>query len=327
MGRWSRKNFWLICLAAAAIILVAVAQIPVGGEDLRQLPGSSLRAIPMDLTAFSSAPPDHPLDLLFIHHSVGGQWLADPGPEVGQDCVYVTYPDGGSLRARLEQQGYLVHEASYSSQVGDQTDLFDWLPKFRDHMAQVLACARQDAVLTPPARNRIVLFKSCFPNNAFEGDGTPPGDPRGPALTLANAQATYLALLPEFQKYPDVLFVCVTTPPEALRLDPQPLWKALARRVLGKADRSGKLLARAATARRFANWLQAGNGWLKGYELKNVAVFDYYDILTGDGASDGLQYPTGGGYDSHPSSEGQRRATEALLPFLNRAVRRAGLSP
>lgn len=54
-------------------------------------------------------------------------------------------------------------------------------------------------------------------------------------------------------------------------------------------------------------------------------MFDYYDILTREGESDWLAYPTADEYDSHPSGEGQRVATTKFIPFLNRAVRRAVL--
>jgi hypothetical protein len=321
----NRKKWWLICAAASAIMLALLALISVGGKDLRTVPGSFVKVTAMDISGVSAAPPDHPLDLLFIHHSVGGQWLADIGPDVGENCINVTYPDGGGLRHRLEQQGYTVHEASYGSLIGERTDAFDWLPKFRDQMPQILACARQDTPLASPRRNQIVLFKSCFPNNSFTGPGQPPGDPRGPDLTLANVQASYRALLPEFQKHPDVLFVCVTAPPLAPRIPAEPLWKAVARKILGKPDRERQLLNSGVLARQFANWLKVQDGWLKDYPLPNVAVFDYFAVLTGADGSDLLQYPTGDGYDSHPDAEGQSRATEAFVPFLNRAVRRAGL--
>ena len=65
---------------------------------------------------------------------------------------------------------------------------------------------------------------------------------------------------------------------------------------------------------------------MKDYPLNNVVVFDYYNLLTDDGSSDLLRYPTGGGFDSHPSREGNEKAAEAFVPFLNKAVRRAGLS-
>ena len=85
-------------------------------------------------------------------------------------------------------------------------------------------------------------------------------------------------------------------------------------------DRSARL------AREFNNWLKGQDGWLNGSKLTNVVVFDYYDILTDHGVSDLSAYPTGNGDDSHPSCEGNEKAAEAFVPFLNRAVRRAGLS-
>ena len=78
-------------------------------------------------------------------------------------------------------------------------------------------------------------------------------------------------------------------------------------------------------ARNFNNWLTAKDGWLKDYRYRNIVVFDYYDVLTDFGVSDLSQYPTGDGLDSHPSSEGQLRATALFVPFVNRAVQRADL--
>lgn len=79
-------------------------------------------------------------------------------------------------------------------------------------------------------------------------------------------------------------------------------------------------------ARKFNNWLKdIENGWLSEYELKNVVVFDYYDILTNCGKSNYSMYPTKGGKDSHPSSEGNAIASHKFIPLMNRAVRMAGL--
>jgi hypothetical protein len=264
------------------------------------------------------------LDLLFIHHSCGGTLLASPGPGTGTNCIYTSHANGGDLRKRLEQSGYAVHEASYGSRIGQKTDLFDWLPKFRDQMDDVLACDVQDTRLSEGHRNRIVVFKSCYPNNAFRSEGQPPGNPNGPELTVWNAKATYSALLDEFKKHPEVLFVCVTAPPLAPKTPPQPLWKTVAKALLG---RRLSLAEKGRLARQFNTWLASKEGWLKDYPLKNVAVFDYYDILTGHGKSDLSVYPTDDGFDSHPSREGNEKAAAAFVPFLNEAVRRAGLKP
>ncbi len=324
-ARPARIIFWIIAGLAVSAGFIAWV-VPVGGMDYGAAGMSSFitNIQRLDLSAFRDAPPAKPLHLLFIHHSCGGQWLASPGSDSGTNSICSTSPNGGALRARLEEASYLVHEASYGSRIGEHTDVFDWLPKFRDSMDAILACAQQDAQLADGSRNNVVMFKSCFPNNAFVSEGSPPGDYQGPELTVWNAKASYQPLLDEFRKHPEVLFVCVTAPPLAPKVPSEPLWKRAAKKILG---RSSPLAVSAPLARQFNNWLAATNGWLKDYPLKNVVVFDYYNVLTDDGASNLSKYPTGGGFDSHPSSDGNQKATAAFIPFLNRALRRAGLSP
>ena len=271
------------------------------------------------------APPGRPIDLLFIHHSVGGTLLADPGPESGASAVYQTHPEGGGLRRLLEQQGYRVHEASYHSRLGHNTDTFDWPAKFADHMDDLLACAGQDARLPDGRRNEVVLFKSCYPCNRFVGPGTEPGQAAGPELTLANAKAAYRSLLEHFARRPDVLFVCFTTPPRAPKFPPDPWWKAIARALLRKRSLAEAHAGTGRLARQMADWLKSPDGWLKDYRQPNVVAFDYFDVLT-KGTSDFLAYPIGEGYDSHPGRAGQEVAARQFIPFLNRAVRRAGLA-
>lgn len=280
------------------------------------------RPVPLDLSRFATTPPERSLHLLFIHHSCGGQLLAAPGRDIGTNAIYTTHPNGGDLRARLVRNSYIIHEASYGSRIGQHTDIFDWLPKFRNEMDHILSCDLQDRRLKDGCRNEIVVFKSCFPNNAFLSEGTPPGNARGPGLTLWNAKATYLELIDEFRKHPEVLFVCFTAPPLAPRTQPKALLKRWLNTLGGGSYSLGKS---GQCAREFNNWLSGENGWLMNSNLSNVAVFDYYDILTGSGASDLSCFPTGDGYDSHPSREGNMSAAGAFVPFLNRAIRRAGL--
>ncbi len=312
----------LLGLGIALATLGAVMMIPVGGGTMT--PGGSVPRVPsIDLSAFPPEAPGAGLRLLFIHHSCGGQLLADPGERAGEDCIYATHPNGGGLRGLLVSQGYEVHEASYGSEIGDRTDIFDWPPKLGGMMEKILACDRQDTAYAAGQRNDIVAFKSCFPNSNFTGRGTPPGNPAGPELTVWNAKAAYAALLPELAKHPGVLFVCVTAPPLAGKLPPEPLWKALARVVLKRPRNDPS--ASGPLAREFNNWLATPEGWLKDYPGRNVVVFDYYDILTAEGKSDYAEYPTGGGGDSHPSCEGNSKTAQAFVPFLNRAARRVGL--
>lgn len=316
--KWGRGLILAVLVVLAAL---AVLGVLLKKQHLQPMNAVLERAHSLDLSGYSDAPPSGPLHLVFIHHSCGGQLLAAPGPATGDNCIHPTHPNGGGLRARLETNGYVVHEASYGSRIGQKTDIFDWLPKFRTQMQEILTCDTQDTPRQDGGRNEVVVFKSCFPNNAFGGQGTPPGNPQGPDLTVWNAKAAYTALLPEFRKQPQVLFVCVTAPP--LVPDSPPLWKRAAKRLLG---RSSAPSSDPGLARQFNNWLSDQDGWLKDSGLTNVVVFDYYDILTDHGASDLACYPTEGGYDSHPSRAGNEKAAAAFVPLLNRAVRRAGLA-
>ena len=282
----------------------------------------------MDLSGFAESPPDQRLDLVFIHHSVGGNWLAAPGPGAGVNCIFTTHPNGGGLRSALEEQGYEVHEASYGSRVGQDTNIMHWPSKFRGQMEEILTCQHQDTPLPDGRRSHILMFKSCYPNNAFVAfvdQGTPPGRADGSEKTVANVQAAYTVLLATFPRHPGVLFVCVTAPPLAPKLPSEPLWKSLARKILGKSDPGERLLASGRLARNFNNWLKAKDGWLKDYPHRNVVVFDYYDVLTDAVRRICRGTPPAMDSTATPAARGQQRATAEFVPFLNRAVRRADL--
>ena len=262
---------------------------------------------------------DMPTNLLFIHHSCGGQLLADPGQTVGgsrdsgERCIYASHTNGGGLRARLEAAGYRVNEASYGSIVGEDTDICHWHVKFTTQMDRILVTQRQDTTLPDGESNAIAMFKSCYPNNRFIGHGSDPGDPDDCELTLANAKAAYRSLLPLFGEHPDVLFVSFTAPPLA-EYKPEG-WRATIKSWFSDEDLGGDL------AREFNTWLvDREEGWLAAYDLPNVAVFDHYDVLTDGGVTNYSAYPTRDGRDSHPSSEGNNKSANAFMLFLETAV-------
>ncbi len=263
----------------------------------------------IDLSSFSQEPPNRKLNLLFIHHSCGGQWLAEYGPR--DDCknwICKVSPNGGGLRKLLELNNYRVHEASYGSIIGEETDIQDWPPKFLKYMDRILKTKMQDELLPEGEQNRIVMFKSCFPNSNFTSDSE-----------VRKAKDSYNSLLPIFKRYPDVLFVTVTAPPLVSPYPP----KNLLKKILGQwvpDKNSGQ------RARSFNNWLKdIENGWLSHYTLHNIVVFDYFDILTKNGKSNWAEYGSKWGSDSHPDAAGNRDTAKGLVPFLNRAIRYAGL--
>ncbi len=250
------------------------------------------------------SPPAGVVKLIFIHHSTGQNWLAD---------------DNGGLGRALGENHYFVSDTNYGwgpNGIGDRTDIPDWLEWFRGPDAGTIMAAlagetgqRSDYTRTltdPGGANTVILFKSCFPNSALEGSPADPPSADG-WLTVGHAKYVYNQLLTYFQSRPDRLFVVITAPPLS----------------------DGTY---AANARAFNQWLV--NDWLNEshYGLKNVAVFDFYNVLTGPnnhhrytgGAvqhvfTAGMNtnyYPSSGG-DDHPSRPGNLKATAEFVPLLN----------
>lgn len=248
--------------------------------------------------------PDRIVKLIFLHHSTGENWLAD---------------EYGDLGLTLSQNNYFVSDTNYGwgpDAIGDRTDIPNWLEWFRGDqteriMQAVYSESGQNSSYTrtladPGGENEIILFKSCFPNSNLDGD---PNDAPAPGTdyTVGNAKFVYNEILKYFATRPDKLFIVITAPPVS---DP----------------------SLAENARAFNLWLV--NDWLRenNYLENNVAVFDFYNVLTGpnnhhrfvDGQIEhvfdpGLNtsyYPSAAD-DDHPSVEGSRKATEEFIPLLN----------
>jgi len=246
-------------------------------------------------------PPDEPVKLIFIHHSCGENWLTDGYGDLGE---------------QLGQNNYFVSDTNYGwgpDAIGDRTDIPDWLEWFRGDQTESITQALFNesgqlsnysrSLADPGGENTIIMFKSCFPNSELSGN---PNDPPGTYadLSVSGAKYVYNELLKYFATRPDKLFIVVTAPPVSSR-------------------------ANAKNARAFNNWLV--EDWLSenNYLLGNVAVFDFYNVLTGENAhhryengliehitsnNNTLYYPSG---DDHPSKIGSQKATEEFIPLLN----------
>jgi uncharacterized repeat protein (TIGR01451 family) len=278
--------------------------------------------------ALDPSPPAQTVRLIFIHHSTGENWLAD---------------DNGGLGIALRNNNYFVSDTNYgwgpldldqgSDYIGDHTDIPHWYSWFTGpHRATYLAALYAETEqhssysrrpTNPGGPNTIIMFKSCFPNSNLGGN---PNDPPASSadnfsdLTVANAKRIYLDLLNYFAAHQEKLFVVITAPP--LRAD-------------------DTTPAQATNARAFNNWLM--NDWLDNYPHQNVAVFDFYTVLTSNGGNPDTNdlgaptgnhhryrngaiehitnqggntsaYPTG---DSHPSQAGNQKATGEFVPLLN----------
>jgi hypothetical protein len=295
-------------------------------------------AAPQGRTADNPLPPSETVRLIFLHHSTGGNWLADPG---GNEL-------GGGLGQALMDNHYFVSATNYGwgpDAIGDYTDIGQWWDWFRGpnrdtYLEAMYSESGQNfgdfgewprLAGDPGGENQVIVIKSCFPNSYLGGS---PGDE--PAVgdnpihsagagddtvyTVGNARGLYNDLLEYFATRPDKLFIIVTAPPQAeFETD----------------------AAHAANARALNEWLI--NDWLAGYPLDNVAVFDFYNVLTsnaGDadhndlGAESGNHhrwwngavqhvhsedrndsaYPSG---DSHPARAGNEKATAEFVELLN----------
>jgi hypothetical protein len=248
-------------------------------------------------------PPTSPVKLIFIHHSVGENWLQNGYGNLGQD---------------LDSNNYFVSDTNYGwgpSSIGDQTDILDWRKWFRSantpiYMAALYAENGKHSWYTrsltnPGGPNQIVMFKSCYPNSNLAGNPNDPPTP-GTTLTVGTAKYTYNQILGYFGAHPEKLFIVITAPPE---LDP----------------------TYANNARAFNTWLV--EDWLSenSYPHKNVAVWDFYNVLTDpnnhhryrNGAveyinhhgTNTLYYDSSG--DAHPNTIGSRKATTEFIPMLN----------
>jgi len=323
-SHWQSKiGFTLVFLA---VLTVAVLRENISSPAL----ASSAYTPAVD----DPSPPAAPVKLIFIHHSCGENWLNDS--------------DGG-LGIALRDNNYFVSDTNYGwevggTDIGSLTDIGNWWDWFRGANSAAYTAALyteygQNSSYSrlstdPGGQNEIIVFKSCYPNSHLGGN---PGDPpttganplRGQDAyddsihTVANAKGIYNDILEYFGTRQDKLFIVVTAP------------------ALQDSDTDA---AHAANARAFNDWLV--NDWLNGYAHDNVAVFDFYNVLTSNGGdpdtndlgqtggnhhrwwsgavqhvhpggSNYSAYQGGNGGGSHPTTAGNLKATGEFIQLLN----------
>jgi hypothetical protein len=228
-------------------------------------------------------------DLIFIHHSCGNDWLKRGLHAALLEKPYIAARNDICYRADAQPDPGRPDSLRYDGKVpGDRTDMCHWIRWFNDYLGAVKSHGCESGHV-----NRIVMFKSCFPLSHIDelGDESR-GDPFRPHRSIANYKAIfrhpdgsaavyerddviYRPLEQVFADNPDTLFIYVTAPP------------------LHYAPSDPSSNAAAALARQFNDWLV--QKWLPRYdrahpELRNVAVFDWFDVLA---------YPPG--HSQHPN--------------------------
>ncbi len=244
-------------------------------------------------------------DLLFIHHSCGQNWLNHSLNNALLEKEYIDERNDITYGVTMTPDN--GRPASLGGTPGDRTDMNHWILWFNDYLESVKEKGSEDG------RNRIIMFKSCYPNNAVSSEGSTPGDPFSGEKTVENYKAvftypdgtteyerngyTYKALEEIFAENPDILFIFVTAPPQC--------W----------ADADPENAKR---ARDFYTWLK--DEWFQQYqedseEINNVAIFDWFDVLAyGEDATQHanmLKEKYGGNTgDSHPNALANSESTE-----------------
>jgi hypothetical protein len=288
-----RQELMSKCFNRIVVTLVGIFMALVGGYF----------SFPVHAQTEKPNPPENVVKLIFIHHSTGENWLAD---------------GYGDLGLVLSQNNYFVSDTNYGwgpNSIGDRTDIPNWLEWFRGsenerYLSALFAESGQNSVYTrtlpdPGGENEIIVFKSCFPNSNLDGNPDDPAVP-GEEMTVGNAKYVYNELLNYFVTRPDKLFIVITAPPVQ--------------------DPTFAVNARAFNTWLVENWLSENN-----YPYPNVAVFDFYNVLTSpdnhhrflDGRIEYLNnqgrntlvYPSDG--DDHPNPIGSQKATAEFVPLLN----------
>ena len=321
-----RKSISLCCLVAVVAILLAAFMLPAAPGALAQ--------------ALNSNPPAAPVRLVFIHHSVGEAWLTN---------------NYGNLLRGLNTNKYFVSDTKYGwglpddgATIGDHTDIGHWYnwflgPRRNLYLAQLYPNTHltsgigSNSISQPGGDNTVVMFKSCYPNSGSINSGNPDDPPRvssstnpnpiwgqsagDSGYTVSNIKGLYRDLLAYFATRQDKLFILITSPPTTPGDTSAP----------GSQNR----------ARGIHTWL--AYHWLDDYPYDNVAVFDFYNVLTSNGGSVntndlgavggnhhryqagqvqhvvGLNnnYAAYASGDSHPTPAGGQKATGEYLPLLN----------
>ncbi len=226
----------------------------------------------------------------------------DPGPPPKKlSMVWHHHSTGddllkGGLRQELDKNNIDFHDINYKEAkvgdyvIGDRTDPPDFPKNFNTpEYFKVIAGWEMDE----GKHHDIVMFKSCFPASDIKSDEM-----------LEQYKGYYKSMLSTFKAHPEIMFIGMSTPPLT----------------------AGKTTAENSTrARKWAEWVTTE--YAKA--LPNVQVFDLFgalSILKGN-PNEGTLPPqfAVGKWDSHPAGGAGKAMARLFIPWLNRAVRAAGL--
>ena len=221
-------------------------------------------------------------NLVFIHHSVGENWLRQ------------------GLARMLNDHGYHVADITYGwREYGDYTDTRDWPGWFTDGVMALVyrelgTMSAENSLEPAKGENTVILFKSCFPNSDT-------------GSSIDDEKAVYNSLLPYFRSRPDKLFI-LATPPPMIRISSPGLTRQLCRWL---TDRQGGWLASLETGNVFVFDLYN----VLTHPDAHHQMVDGQEVHTTVPHADTLYYDSDG--DDHPNEQGSQKAAEEFILLLD----------
>lgn len=280
----THKRKLLLISGAVPLLMVGVGLI-IFGPRLSQAAARWWAVLRMPVYAEPVASDGRFTNIIFLHHSTGRNLIQQ-----------------GEVRPLLTARGYQFwdHDYNHIGLTGPDSRLLQAnyrIPGRRgdgDTDVAGLAALFAQPFTNPPEnafsrllQHEVIIVKSCFPNSAIADD-----------TQLAQMQTWYRQMRDVMDKYPDRLFILVTSPP----LHP----------LATNAEE-------AARARALANWLTSAE-YLGGHD--NLVVFDLFALLA-DPQSHTLQtayQQTPLAADSHPNALANETIGPLFVAFVATAT-------
>ena len=245
--------------------------------------------------------PKNPVKLLFIHHSVGGHWLAhEKGGLVNElnknnyyvnDVTYDWEPAAltnsfvKKIKRKILDKLGKANQGAYG--IGDRTDIGhmpEWFlgPYSNLIMASIYTENRETdnygdrknstssihlSNPDPSAENQIIMFKSCYPNTLLKGKPDDPAASQPRNLVHSFTAGSDEHTVANAKRVFNGLLSYFGKHPDKFFVIVTPPPR-------NELPEDGRI------ARGFSNWLV--HDWLKenNYLLNNVMVFDLFNVLT-----------------------------------------------
>lgn len=278
-----RKAFYILLFCMGAILLFGLASEEKMPKDSKR-PGDDAKT----------------KKIVFIHHSVGGRWLAHEGGGLVSalnkrgfyvnDITYGWQPrwleDSAVKKMRNKIFGLLKYNPGGAYKIGDRTDIghyYEWFTGadstrimdavYRENSETDLFGGHANSTSEFPLKNpgaetenEVVIIKPCYPNSLFRGNGDEAATTGDNPPRNFTADSNNHTVGNSKRIFNDIIGYFRQKPDKFFVIVAAPPRRELPDK--GKA------------ARIFNNWLV--HDWLKenDYVGKNVMVFDLYNVLT-----------------------------------------------